>query len=381
MSPGGVVKNQGFALDLPETHTVPVTWIRETACAPIRWRTVTEILPTGSATEADVAQLRQDVAQYKTVKQIVNKQRANGTWSGNILGIAPAKAQGIADAGTVAQYRRLLELGLAPIERPFRIANRLLFRILSRDDDPALLFEYQKAAKNNQLLGEWVRDLMREGVTAALAQARRNEDPRVRGSAHRIVTQVSQFLRSDLADKPIVRKGSRNILHPDARPPTVFAVSMLAFMPRLQRERAGFIERLGAYLTSPTTKRTYVIQPGRKAIKPTFHLLGEPLAADSAGNPKDLPFALHWIEMLARLKLLEHSPVAVRILTKLLKDCDEQGVWNPRNLRSLPKSTSGLANYAFPLEADVRLPDSKKADVTFRLALIAKLAGWTLRYT
>ena len=173
MSPGGVVKNQGFALDLPETHTVPVTWIRETACAPIRWRTVTEILPTGSATEADVAQLRQDVAQYKTVKQIVNKQRANGTWSGNILGIAPAKAQGIADAGTVAQYRRLLELGLAPIERPFRIANRLLFRILSRDDDPALLFEYQKAAKNNQLLGEWVRDLMREGVTAALAQARR----------------------------------------------------------------------------------------------------------------------------------------------------------------------------------------------------------------
>jgi hypothetical protein len=158
-------------------------------------------------------------------------------------------------------------------------------------------------------------------------------------------------------------------------------VSMLAFMPRLQRERAGFIERLGAYLTSPTTKRTYVIQPGRKAIKPTFHLLGEPLAADSAGNPKDLPFALHWIEMLARLKLLEHSPVAVRILTKLLKDCDEQGVWNPRNLRSLPKSTSGLANYAFPLEADVRLPDSKKADVTFRLALIAKLAGWTLRYT
>ena len=325
--------------------------------------------------------MRQDVAQYKTVKQIVNKQRANGTWSGNVLGIAPAKAQGIADAGTVAQYRRLLELGLAPTERPLRIANRLLFRILSRDDDPALLFEYQKAAKNNQLLGDWVRDLMREGVTAALARARRNEDPRVRGSAHRIVTQVSQFLRSDLADKPIVRKGSRNILHPDARPPTVFTVSMLAFMPRLQRERAGFIERLGAYLTSPTTKRTYVIQPGRKAIKPTFHLLGEPLAADSAGNPKDLPFALHWIEMLARLKLLEHSPVAVRILTKLLKDCDEQGVWNPRNLRSLPKSASGLANYAFPLEADVRSPDGKKADVTFRLGLIAKLAGWTLRYT
>ncbi|UCG86230.1 MAG: hypothetical protein JSW71_20385 [Gemmatimonadota bacterium] len=342
---------------------------------------MTEILPSGSATEADMAQLRLDVAQYKAVKQVIKKQRVNGTWSGNILGTAPAKAQGITDVGTVAQYRRLLELGASPEERPLRIANSLLFRILSRDKDPALLFEYQKASKANQQLGEWARDLMREGVTAALAQARKNEDPRVRGSAHRIVTQVSQFLRSDLAEKPIIRKGSRNILHPDARPPTVFAVTMLAFMPRLQRERAGFVERLGAYLTKPTTKRAYTIQLGRKSVKPTFHLMGEPLAADSAGNPKDLPLALHWLEILARLQLLEQSPVAVRILTRLLRDCDDQGVWNPKNLRALPRSPTGLADFAFPLEADTRSPDAKKSDVTFRLALIAKLAGWTLRYS
>jgi hypothetical protein len=85
--------------------------------------------------------------------------------------------------------------------------------------------------------------------------------------------------------------------------------------------------------------------------------------------------------MLARLKLLEHSPVATRILTRLLRDCDEHGVWNPRNLRVLPKSPSGLADFAFPLESDTRTPDGKKADVTFRLALIAKLAGWNLQYS
>jgi hypothetical protein len=328
-----------------------------------------------------MAQLRQETSQSKAVKQVAKKQRANGTWSGNILGTGPAKAQGIADAGTVAQYRRLLELGISPRDRPLRIANRLLFRILSRDDDPSLLFEYQKSGKTNPVLRDWVRDLMREGVTAALAQARKNEDPRVRGSAHRIVTQVSQYLRSDLAEKPIIRRGSRNILHPDARPPTVFAVAMLAFMPRLQRERAGFVERLGAYLTKPTSKRTYTIQLGRKSLKPTFHLLGEPLAADGAGNPKDLPLALHWIELLTRLKLLAYSPIAMRILTRLLRDCDEQGVWNPRNLRTVPKSPSGLADFSFPLESDVRSADGKKADVTFRLALIAKLAGWTLQYS
>ena len=90
----------------------------------------------------------------------------------------------------------------------------------------------------------------------------------MRGSAHKILTNVSQFLRSDLAEKPILRKGSRNILHPEASPPTLFAVTIVAYMPRLQRERAGFVERLGTFLTKPATKRTYVIQLGRKVIKP-----------------------------------------------------------------------------------------------------------------
>jgi len=327
-----------------------------------------------------VEALRQEVAQYKLVKQAVKKQRSNGSWGGNMLGIAPSKAQGIKDVGTVAQYRHLLELGLTTPPRPLRLAERLFHRVLSRDADPSLLFEYQQSARQNQDLGDWARELMREAVTASLAQAGKNEDPRVRGAAHRILSQVSQFLRSELADKPIVRKGSRSILHPDARPPTTFSVAMLAYLPRLQRERAGLVERLGAFLTKPAPKRTYVVQLGKKVVKPTFYLLGDPLQADNAGNPKDLPFALHWLEVLSRLGLLERSPIGVRIIGRLLKDCDDKGVWNPKNLRAVPKSSSGLADFAFPLEADTSLPEGKKVDVTFRLALIAKLAGWTLDY-
>jgi len=328
-----------------------------------------------------MAQLRQEVLEYKAVKQTVRKQRSNGIWSANILGLGPSKAQGIADVGTVAQYRHLVELGVPQNQRPYRLAERLFYRILSRDDDPALLFEHQKAARTNPLLGKWARDQYREGVTAALAHGGKNEDPRVRGSAHKILNNVSQFLRSELAEKPIVRKGSRNILHPAANPPTLFAVTSVAFMPRLQRERAGFMERLGTFLTKPATKRTYVIQLGRKVVQPRFQLLGDPLQADSAGHPKDLPFALHWLELLTRLHMLENSPVAVRILSRLLKMCDERGVWSPKNLRALPKSASGIAAFAFPLEADTRSQQSRKADVTFRLALIAKLAGRDLEYT
>jgi hypothetical protein len=68
----------------------------------------------------------------------------------------------------------------------------------------------------------------------------------------------------------------------------------------------------------------------------------------------------------------------MRILGRLLRDCDNRGVWSPKNLRTFPKSPSKLADFAFPLEIDGKSQEARKADVTFRLALIAKLAGWEL---
>lgn len=297
-----------------------------------------------------------------------------------MLGIAPLKSQGIKDVGTVAQYRRLVELGVPRNTRSFQLAERLFYRVLSRDETPALWFEYQKPAAGNPELRSWARTFLREGVTCALAHAQRIEDPRVRGSAHKVISDVSQFLRSELADGPLEKKAAKNILHPDAHPPTLFSVSMLAYMPRLQRERAGFVERLGRFLAKPVPKKSWTIQIGRKAIKPTYHFLGDPLKADKRGNTPDIPWALHWIELVVRLGLLEVLPSAQHVLARLLQDCDEQGVWSPRNLRAVPKGTSRLPDFAFPLELDGRTPERRRTDVTFRLALIAKLAGWSLEY-
>jgi len=357
-----------------------VSWLREHACAAIRWRTVHDVLPPGSVSHADLDLLRAELLQYGPVVQTIKKQKSDGTWGGNMLGLVAAKAQGIKDVGTVSRYRHLVELGAPRSERAFQLTDRVLYRVLSRDDDPKLLFEYQKPAKANPGLAVWARELLREAATAALAHAGLVDDPRVRGAAHKILTNVSHFLRSDAAQKPIVRKGSRNILNPDAHPPSLFAIATLAYMSNVQRERAGLLERMGAYLGRSETKRSYTIIIGRKVLQPTFHFLGDPLQTDSAGNAKDLPFALHWIELLVRLGMLDESPVAKRILARLIKDCDGQGVWSPKNLRSVPKGKSRLADFAFPLESDNRNPEKRKADVTFRLALIAKLAGWELDF-
>ncbi len=340
-----------------------------------------DILPAGAATEADCEALRAEVLEYKLVTQTIRKQRKSGLWGDNILGLAANKAQGIKDVGTIVRYRRLLELGAPTSLRAFRQADRILYRLLSRDESPNLTFEYKAAAKQNHAIVAWSRAMFREAATLALAHAGKAEDPRVRGSAHRIITEISQFLRSDLSGKPIVRKGPRNLLQPKAYPPTFLSFALVAYMPSLQRERAGFIERLCAFLAPPQTKRKYVILFGRKVVQPTFTLLGNPLEADRSGNPKDLPLALMWIELLVRLGMLHTNDVAQRILVKLLSELDERGVWSPRNLRAVPKGKSRQSVHAFPLELDGKTIERRQADVTFRLALIAKLAGWELEYT
>ncbi|MBI4421090.1 MAG: hypothetical protein HY560_09715, partial [Gemmatimonadetes bacterium] len=235
------------------------------------------------------------------------------------------RSAGSKNVGTVSQYRYLLEMGVPTDQRAFRLADRVFFRLLSRDEDPSLLFESAKPAKGSPELAAWARGLMRQGATAALAHAGQIEDPRVRGAAHRMASDISQFLRSELAEKPFIRKGSKTLLHPEANPPTLLAVSTVAYMPSLQRERAGFVERLCAYLARPASKRPFAILAGKRLVKPTYHLVGDPLVVDAAGRASDLPLALHWIELLARLGMLQTSPTAMRVLGRLLSECDSEG--------------------------------------------------------
>jgi hypothetical protein len=359
---------------------VPISWLRDHACPAIKWRTVKDILPPEGATEADREALLAGVMTYKPVMQIIRRQKANGTWGDNILGADLARGRLGPEGGSLAQYRKLVELGVPHTQRVFRLAERVFFRLLSRDEAPDLLFE-AKPVKADSGAAVRIRSVMREGAAAALAHGGLVDDPRVRGAAHRIASDISHFLRSELAEKPFIRRGNRTLLHPEAYPPSLFSVSMIAFMPGLQRERAGFVERLAAYLARPAGKRDAVIQAGKRFFRPTYELFGDPIHADSAGRTNDLRLALHWIELLARLGTLHTSETAHRILARLLKECDERGVWNPKGLRTLPKGASNAANFAFPLEADSKKPESRQADVTFRLALIAKLAGWQLSYT
>lgn len=370
----------GARLELPNHHRIPLTWLLEHGGASIRYRTLKELAPHGSTAPERLEELSVGIAESKAALAVVRKQKETGIWGGNIMGLAPSPKDGIKEPGTITQYRRLLQLEWPRQGRPFRLADRTLFRLLSRDEDPALLFEYQKLAKSEPIATEWARGVIREGACAALAEAGYLEDPRLRGAAHKIASAISHFLRSPLAEKPFVRAGSQSALHPEAYPPSWYSVAMMAAMPNLQRERAGFTERLGAYLAHPAPKKAFVVQVGRKVARPTHLLLGDPIEADAKGHPKDLPLSLYYIELMARIGALHFAPAATRVLSRLVKDCDERGVWHPKNLRSQPKVLNRAVQHAFPLAPEDKSIESKQVDVTFRLALIAKALGWQLEY-
>ena len=75
--------------------------------------------------------------------RVVKKQKDTGVWGGTSSASRrpPCSAS---RTSALSQYRRLLQLEWPRGSRPYKLADRVLFGLLSRDEDPALLFEFQE---------------------------------------------------------------------------------------------------------------------------------------------------------------------------------------------------------------------------------------------
>ena len=351
----------------------------------MRYRTLAELAPQGTFEAEILSEALLDLVRSPEVSAITTRQADNGLWGENFLAFQPTPRDHIDEVGTVAQYRRLVQLGVPTSTRPFRLADRILFRTLSRDDDPELLGEFVDLVGEHEKCAEQARALIREGVCAALAESGHDEDPRLRGAAHRIVSGVSAFLRSPLAEHPLVKRGTSHVLHPDAAPPTWWMLAMMAAMPSLQRERGAFLERLAQYLAAPAPDKSFHAALCGKSLRPTHLVLGDPIELDNKarGMPKDIPLTLHFVELLAAIgpAQLAAAPNASKGFMRLLEDVDADGIWHPKNLRSQPKPTTPITYHCWPLAPDDGELASRQADITFRLACIAKRLGWRLEYS
>jgi hypothetical protein len=290
-----------------------------------------------------------------------------------MLDVPSSRAQHFEGVGTISAVRRLLEYGWDRESPPLMRARRLLFRLLAEDDDPAYLFELAPRGKLDIDTIRAGRTTLREAAAATLAQAGYESDPRLRGAARRIVDRLAHYLRSPLAERPFVRAGNQQVLAPEASPPSFHVLVMLAFMPLFRNEHYDVLEKLYQFLSQPVPRQTAARVIGDKVVAQPHVLLGDPLPHRNAADA-DVPWALTWLEIAARLGYLRRHEGWVRLYERFLDDRDAQGVWHPHKGMAMPKSTNALVWPSFPLESH-HSGDERWSDITFRLGLIGRLAG------
>ncbi|MFN8582314.1 MAG: hypothetical protein U0163_15240 [Gemmatimonadaceae bacterium] len=342
------------------------------APAPIQYRAIIEIVGLGE----ERTKLSSLPLSHVPALRIAFSQRANGLWSDSILSVPEGKSESADGMGTIAAFRRLIEFGWDQDSPPIHQARRTLFRLLAEDNDPNFLFELRTKGRMEVEQVRRGRLLLREAAAAALARAGFEADPRLRGAARRILDRIAAYVRSPLAQKPWVRVGNRQVLSPEATPPSLYALEMLAFMPVFCHENRTQVEYLYSFVSQALPRQESAQLIGEEVLEQPQFVLGDWFPNRNAVDA-DVPLALHWLELMARLRFLARNESWMRLFTRFLDDRDRSGVWHPHKGTGAPKSASPFVWHAFPLsERD----DERSVDVTFRLGLIARLIGRPIEF-
>jgi hypothetical protein len=355
----------------PPGITFPLGWLLQHASHPIQFRAMTEVARLPLASPDAVATLPY---LHTPALRLMLRQRPDGTWNENMLGVPSARATKFEGVGTISAVRRLLEYGWDRESPPLVLARRLLFRLLAEDDDPAFLYELTPTrGKVDEETARRGRGILREAAAATLAQAGYEGDPRLRGAARRIVERTATYLHSPLGERPWIRVGNQQVLAPEASPPSFYTLLMLAHMPLFRSENHEWIDWLYEHLARAMPRQDSMQLVGKKVVPQPHLVLGDMLPHRNAVDA-DVPFALTWLELMARLGFLRRNENWNKLYERFLDDRDVGGVWHPHRGMAAPRSTHPFVWSSYPLE-EGHAGDERWTDVTFRLGVIARAAG------
>jgi len=362
--------------EVPEPASVkfPLTWILENASVPVQYRAITEVAK-GSLTEPQ--RISMLPFAYEPALRLALMQRADGMWGDTMLSIPSARSEPHEGLGTMIAVRRLLEYGWDKDSPPLALARRALFRLLAEDEDASFLYELTPRTKPEPEVVRMGRLMLREAAASVLAQAGYESDPRLRGAARRIILRLDAFLRSPAAAKPFARVGNQHVLVPDAAPPSVHTLLMLAHMPLFRSEHYDTLERLYNYLMQPVPRATAAARVGRKVVAMPHLVMGDPLPHRNAADA-DTPAALWWLEIIARLGYLRRNENWSKLFDRFIDDCDSRGLWRSPKRAAVMRSANPFVWPSFPLEPHATAED-RIANVTFRIGLIGRHAGRTIQ--
>ncbi len=348
----------------------PVGWLLDNAAPPIQYRSLLEVgrIPLDQSHRFALLPFT-----YRPALLLAFHQGIDGLWGDSMLGVPTARGDGVQGVGTINAVRRLLEYGWDRESPPLVRARRILFRLLAEDNDPSLVYELAPRTKPDPELTQRARLIFREAAAATLAQAGYESDPRLRGAARRILDRIDVYMRSETSAKPWIRVGNRQVLAPDASPPSFYALNMLAYMPLFRSEHHMLIDRIFHYISQPMPRQESAQQLGTTIVPQPHLILGDMLPHRNAVDA-DVPWALTWLELMARLGFLRRSETWSKLFERFLDDRDRSGIWHPHKGLAMPKSTNPYVWPSFPLES-TSAGEERWSDVTFRIGLIARLSG------
>ncbi len=356
----------------PPPVDLPLERIVSGAAPPIQYRALAEL-----AKDTSLPRLLPSIVySYKPALMLALEQGSDGTWHKAMIRPPTATTRApFAGVGTVPAVHRLLECGWDR-EAPILLnARRPLFRLLAEDNDPAFTYELAGESKDGDGAA-FSRSVLRAAAAGALAHAGYGTDPRLRGAAQRMRQRIQGFLDSPLADDPWVKHEGKQVLIADAAPPSLHFLIMLAFMPGFRLEHDEFVDLLFKYLTRPLPRHEPVQFAGTRAVPAPGLVLGDPLPTRQAADA-DIPFTLLWLELMARLGLLERHEPWKRQFERLLDDRDRDLLWRPGKSQTITSARPAV----WPFSALGKPGEEGAAlEVTFRLGLIGRIAGRELHF-
>lgn len=346
--------------------TFPLMRLLDRASPSIQYRGLVDVAKVG-----DPAVLEKVPYGSKQGWHLLMMQDSDGTWPGGMLTVPNGLE--LVGVGTILAYRRLIELGWDPESPGLAATKRLLFRLLAEDEDPSFLGEMMPKYEDEDLIRRG-RLMLREAAAAALAQSGYESDPRLRGAARRLTLRIGAYLKSPLAQKPWIRIGNQHVLPPEVHAPSFYTLQMLAHMPQFRSEHHEVMDLLFPYLSQPWPRQVPMQQVGPHLLEQPHLVLGDFLATRNTMDA-DMPAALAWLEIMARLGYLKRHEGWQRLFDRLLDDRDRKGIWHPPRSVVMPEHTPSWAWPVMPLDDNADPAEAASMDVTFRLGLIARVSG------
>jgi hypothetical protein len=351
----------------------PIPWLLETACPPIRFRVLTELLGRGRD-DLEVQKVRQEALQYRPALQLQRTQRKDGTWGGVIHAGNPRKFLTSMENGLI----RLFEFGWKRETRPVMNAAKSLRPFLTAKKD-LKFFEFAKAVKADGRRERYYRWFLRILALGLLIRAGYREE-RSRLAVLELLDLAAGFVDDPVSRDPVEEIGANLPLIRGAAwkrgypfVPDFYILSVFANSPwLLEGELAKMrLKKVFDYIMSPTYQELApnlgLVRTSKGSFPKANGIRVQSLEYyQKHGHVDEL---LVHLELFARLGLINRYPLLMAHLAWLQSQQGKNGRWN---ISTKLISDSSRWTTLLRIEKDWRSPGRKEADLTFRMLQILK---------